>query len=57
MATICPRCEHPLKTGQRVRGEFVGLYREEPSGIHHGVAIEEELWLEHHFCVNVQDGD
>ncbi len=55
--TICPKCEMPIKTGQRFKGEFVGIFKEEPSGIHHAVAIEEEKWLEHETCQYANEGD
>lgn len=55
--TICPKCETPLKSGQKVRGEFICDFLEEPGSVIHAVLPFEEIWLEHEICQYAQDGD
>ncbi len=55
--TICPKCEKPIKSGQVVRGQFICDFKEEPTGITHGVQIVSEEWLEHEVCQYATEGD
>lgn len=47
---ICPECEQPIKTGERVRGSFICEFREEVTGVTHSVKVLSEEWLEHKDC-------
>ncbi len=55
--TICPKCERPIRTGQRARGEFIVDFVQAPDGMLHGVKIREEIWLEHAMCITSREGD
>lgn len=57
MATYCPNCEKPIRTGQRIRGQFICDFKEESSGIHHGIQLISEEWVEHEVCDAAPEGD
>ncbi len=54
--TICPKCEKPIRDG-RARGEFIVDFKEDASGILHGVKLVGEVWIAHEMCLYAREGD
>jgi len=57
MATYCPKCEKPIRTGHRVRAQGLFDFKEHTSGMLHGLRMISEDWIEHEVCDAAPEGD